>query len=302
MDRWRIGRLVILAGGLGMVLGAVLAGVDEDAHRDQPGDAIDFLGRSSEVAVWLSLVVVGLAVWHFRAWGLGKLVVVGLVATGSVVFTLRGDGDPLWDQGFEGVELVARWVVVVSASVVLVGVLWSFVELPRSARRRAVDVTASLAWWRKWGLAVAAGFVALLVLWQVRQAFDPSEEATPTETSDEADQGFEGGVQDDWSISADGDAPGSYIFSMIKTFSPLEEADVEDLGGRFVWPETELELCDVNIWAGDGFVQIGTVSPTTEGCPGMLEAFVDFGLPETACVFVRSNGIDDEYCAPLAVE
>ena len=59
MDRWRIGRLVVLAGGLGMVLGAVLAGVDEDAHRDQSGDAIDFLGRSSEVAVWLSLVVVG---------------------------------------------------------------------------------------------------------------------------------------------------------------------------------------------------------------------------------------------------
>jgi len=35
---------------------------------------------------------------------------------------------------------------------------------------------------------------------------------------------------------------------------------------------------------------------------GMLPAFVDFGLPESACLFVRSDGIDDEYCAPLAVD
>ena len=211
--------------------------------------------------------------------------------------------DPLWDQGFEGVELAARWVVVVSAAVVFVGVLWSFVEAGRSARRRAADVAASLAWWRRWGLAVVGGFVALLVVWQVRQSFEPSEEAAPIETADEVDQGFEGGVQDKWSISADGDAPGSYIFSMIRTFSPLEEADVEHLGGRFVWPEAQLDLCDVNIWGvGDGFVQIGAISTTTEGCPGLLSAFVDFGLPETACVFVRSHGVDDEYCAPLVVE
>ncbi len=30
----------------------------------------------------------------------------------------------------------------------------------------------------------------------------------------------------------------------------------------------------------------------------MLAAFVDFGVPETACLSVRSNGVDDEYCAP----
>jgi hypothetical protein len=90
---------------------------------------------------------------------------------------------------------------------------------------------------------------------------------------------------------------------MIKTFSPMEEADVEGLVGRLVWPQTEIDLCDVNIYsAGDAFVQVGIVSPTTEGCPGMLPAFVDLGLPQTACLFVRSNGVDDEYRTPLAVD
>jgi hypothetical protein len=302
MDRWRIGRLLVLAGGLGMLLGAVLAGVDEDAHRDQPSDAIDFLGTSSEVAVWLSLLVVGLAAWHFRAWGLGKLVVVGLVAAGSLWGTLGpdrayGTREPLWSQGYGGVELVARWVVVASSAVALVGVLWSLVEWARSADVAAV----SLAWWRKqWGLVVG-GFAALLVVGLIYMQISSSDgEQEPP--ADLADQGDGVDVQDEWSISADGDAPGSYIFSMIKTFSGVEEADVEDLGGRLVWPETEIELCDVNIWgAGEGFVQVGIVSPTTEGCPGMLRAFVDFALPQTTCLFIRVDGIDDEHCAPLAV-
>ncbi len=43
---------------------------------------------------------------------------------------------------------------------------------------------------------------------------------------------------------------------------------------------------------------MGVVTPTTEGCPGMLPAFVQYGVPETACLFVRSGVVDDEYCAP----
>jgi hypothetical protein len=59
-------------------------------------------------------------------------------------------------------------------------------------------------------------------------------------------------------------------------------------------------LCDVSVkGAGEGFVQIGIIYPTTEGCPGMREAFIEFGLPETACLFVRSNDVDDEFCAQL---
>ena len=93
---------------------------------------------------------------------------------------------------------------------------------------------------------------------------------------------------------------------MIRTFSPLRAADVQDLGGRLVWEQTEIELCNIEIRSvGDGSLQIGDGFATTEGCgtnTGMQQAFDDFGLPHTACIFVRANGIDDEYCAPLAVD
>ncbi|NIR38080.1 MAG: hypothetical protein GWN79_13755, partial [Actinobacteria bacterium] len=60
----------------------------------------------------------------FRAWGIGKLVVVGVVAWGLMSLTLVdfGDGSPLWDQHYEGTELVARWLLIGSAGVVLIGV------------------------------------------------------------------------------------------------------------------------------------------------------------------------------------
>ena len=299
MNGWRIGRLVMLAGGVGMVLVAALA-----AGADV-GSGQDLRNRGTTGSLALSLLLLGLAAWHFQAWGLGKLVAVGLVAAGGVQFTLVdfGDGDLLWEQGFTGFDLVAPWLLVASAAVVLVGVLWSFVELARREGERFEDVAASLAWWRKWWMLVVAGFVALWVFGQIyAQISSDGEEATAVNTADEDD---ERGVQEEeeWSITPDGDSAGSYIFHMVKTFSPLEEADVEDLGGRFVWPEAELDLCDINILGvGDGFVQIGILSPTTEGCPGMLRAFVDYGVPQTACLFVRSNGIDDEYCAPLAAD
>lgn len=293
-DKSRNGRLMILAGGIGMVvIAALAAGTDSSSQ--------DLRNRGTIGSLALSLLLLGLAAWHFRAWGLGKLLAIGLVAAGGVLFTLvdAGDGDMLWEQGFTGVELVAKWLMVASAAVALVGVLWSFFELTRSAGRRSEDVAASVAWWQKRWMLVVAAAVALWVLGQI-VSLTQDEDATPLET---ADEGEERVVQDEvWKITPDGDSPGSYIFHMVKTFSPLEQADVEDLGGRFVWPEAEIDLCEIEIQAvGDGFVQIGIVSPTTEGCPGMLQAFVDFGLPQTACLFVRSDGTDDEYCAPLTV-
>ena len=49
--------------------------------------------------------------------------------------------------------------------------------------------------------------------------------------------------------------------------------------------------------------QVGAFFPTAEECgPEMDQAFEDFGLPETACLFVVSNGVEDEYCAPLDVD
>ena len=109
-----------------------------------------------------------------------------------------------------------------------------------------------------------------------------------------------------WRIVLNDQGPGIHSVWMIRTFSPLREADVQDLGGRLVWEQTEIELCGIGIRSvGDGFLQIGDGFQTTEGCgtnTGMQQAFDDFGLPRTACVFVRSDGVDDEYCAPLAVD
>lgn len=138
---------------------------------------------------------------------------------------------------------------------------------------------------------------------------DPGDQ--PAQTSDEGGSDSSGEddrgpvVDEEWTIAMNGQGGGIYTLVMIKTFSPLVEADIEDLGGRLVWEETEIELCRIGIRSiGDGFVQIGDIFRTTEGCDGttgMQQAFDDFGPPETACVYVRVDGVDDEYCAPLTV-
>ncbi len=250
----------------------------------------------------VSLLVLGLAVWHWQSWGLGKLGAAGLLAGGLMGITLvdpgAGAGAKLWEQGFTGADLVGRWILVASSVVVLVGVLLSSTELIRSPDSRSNQVAGSLAWWKKWGVLVVG---ALLALWILNLLFKQEEGEPPIDTTDE---GVEGVLQDEaWTISADGDTAGSYVFHMVKTFSLPDEADVDDPGGRFVWPETAVDLCDVEIQGiGEGYVQIGILSVTTEGCPGMLEAFVDFGMPDTACLQVRLGGVDDEHCVPLALE
>ena len=78
---------------------------------------------------------------------------------------------------------------------------------------------------------------------------------------------------------------------------------MERAGGRFVWSDAEVALCDVSVWETPaGPAQVGIVSPTTEGCPGMLEAFAVHGVPDTACLFIRFGDTEDEFCAPLTVE
>ena len=113
-------------------------------------------------------------------------------------------------------------------------------------------------------------------------------------------------MDEEWRIALSEQGGGIHTVFMIKTFSPLEEADIEDLGGRLVWEEAEIDLCAVGIRSvGDGFVQIGDIFSTAEGCDkdtGMRQAFDEFGPPETACVYVRAHGVDDEYCAPLTVD
>jgi len=113
-------------------------------------------------------------------------------------------------------------------------------------------------------------------------------------------------VGEEWSIALDDEGVGIHTIALIRTF-PVAWTAVEARGGRLVWDETEIDLCAIAIRGADeDVVQIGDVFPTDETCEGaetqMQQAFDDFGLPKTACVFVQSQGVEDEYCAPLAVD
>ena len=107
----------------------------------------------------------------------------------------------------------------------------------------------------------------------------------------------------EWSITLDTHGAGIHTVFMIADVSPLAVDEVEDLGGRLVWEETEVELCGISIrGGGDGSLLIGDGFQTTECADAGLEtAFDDFDLPETACLFVRTGGLEHEYCAPLTV-
>jgi hypothetical protein len=122
----------------------------------------------------------------------------------------------------------------------------------------------------------------------------------------------------DWTITLDTRGAGIHTVFMIADVSPLTVDDLQDLGGRLVWEETEVVLCTdprpgqfgrfISIReVGDGFLRIGDGFQTnSQGArcsinTAMENAFDDFGLPETACLFVRANGVDSEYCAPLNV-
>jgi hypothetical protein len=301
MEARRIRQHAIVAGGVGVLVGAALAAGADDSSRD-------VWDRSTTGALALSLLLAGLAAWHFQAWGLGKLIAIGVLAASGLVVHLAdfGDGTPVWSQGWTGVELVARWLVIASAAVVLIGVLWSFVELTRSPRSRSEDVAASVSWWRKWWILVVGIAVGLWVLGLI---FSETDSAPPADTAGPAGSDESGGddrgpvVDEEWTIALNEQSGGVYTLVMIKTFSPLDEADIEDLGGRLVWEQTEIELCRIGIRSvGDGFVQVGDIFQSSQGCDGdtgMQQAFDEFGPPITACVYARVGGVDDEYCAPL---
>lgn len=286
MDERRVASLVVIAGGVGLVVGRLLFAPEID-------DLWNLWASYFWASFGLSLILLGFAVWHFLRPGAGALAATGLAAGAAFLLTLNDfwDGDPIWSRDYSAVRSVGSWLITASTVTVLIGVLWSAAQHITSG--------ATAAWWRRPWAIVIGGVAVLAIVGGVSFVLFGDEAAGPAGL---ADDGEVISVEDGWSIAPDGDLAGSYIFTMIRTFSPIGEADEAGVGGRMVWPETEIELCDVNIYAaGDEFVQIGIVSPTTEGCPGMLEAFVDFGLPDTACLFVRSGGIEHEYCAPLDV-
>jgi hypothetical protein len=109
----------------------------------------------------------------------------------------------------------------------------------------------------------------------------------------------------EWGIALDGAGPGAHFVSMIADARPLKPDQVEDVSGTLIWDETVVDLCNIEIrHVGDGFLHLGDIFGTNEGCgsnpTAMQDAFDEFGLPETACVAVRVGGLDHEYCAPLS--
>ncbi len=154
------------------------------------------------------------------------------------------------------------------------------------------------------GSVIALVLVALLSQWFGSKESNYERGLVSRPGLEEDDRGP---VQDEeWSITLNDEGGGSHTVVMIKTFSPLRESDISELGGRLTWKETDIELCNIGIRSvGDGFVQIGDIFQTTEGCGPdgeMQRAFDEFGRPEVACVHVLADGLEDEYCAPLAVD
>jgi hypothetical protein len=116
----------------------------------------------------------------------------------------------------------------------------------------------------------------------------------------------------EWSINLDDTDAGIHTIFMIADVRPLTEDDLQDLGGELIWDETHVTLCvdplGISIRdVGDGFLRIGDIFQSNfqaSGCDintTMQNAFDDFGLPETACLSVRSGDLDYEFCAPLDV-
>lgn len=289
-DPWRAGRLVILAGAVGTVAGALIASAVDDSRRG-------VLDRSTSGAVALSLLLLLLAVWNVRAWGLGKLAAVAFLAAGAVLFTLFdfGDGTPLW-EAHTGIDLVGRWLQVGSAAVALLGVPWSLAELLRPSPQRTEDVTLSVSWWQRWGLLLVGVVIAL---WIIGRLFSDNEVAQPADRPT-------GPVADEWSIvthpSEDG---GTYRdVHMITTLDAVDPSTIDGLSGRLVWNDTDLELCGVEIiWGDDEVIQVGGYFPTVEECESaMVDAFEEHGLPEIGCLYVTVDGVEDELCEALVLD
>jgi hypothetical protein len=124
----------------------------------------------------------------------------------------------------------------------------------------------------------------------------------------------------EWTIARDTHGAGIHTIYMIADVSPLVVDDLQDIGGELIWEETQITLCADPTYppvewgkfisirdVGDGFLRIGDGFQSNGQGPGcdinttMQNAFDNFGLPEKACLSVRSGDINYEFCAPLNI-
>lgn len=329
MGKGRAGTFVILAGGVGLLVGRVLLAKFPSSDTFDPDAPIppDWTGDSDLLVTLVTTgVLIAVAVWHLRRFGMGKLAIVGAMAALALLTSLFdvGDGEPVWSSdAYAGDELVGIWLCVASALAVLAGVAWSAIrERPpgtktfwgylfagglggssEAAPAPGVDLSTGSRpvlpeLWR-WGRWIVVAVAAYLALTFAQYLFVGDEASSRVDTDDM------GPVQEEqWTIVRDGGGPGVHTISLIESFGPLAADDVREVGGRLVWPETEVELCGVGLRAeGDGFVQVGDILLTNQGCgddDSLPVAVEERGLPVSACLFVRSDDVD-EYCADLEV-
>ncbi len=108
----------------------------------------------------------------------------------------------------------------------------------------------------------------------------------------------------EWEIVLDNLDEGVHTVHMIVDVRPLTADRVQGISARMVWEEVEVDLCGFNWDVGAGFLLIGDIFQTNEGCfqgdTAMRDAIDSHGLPATACVVVTVGSVDHEYCAPLA--
>lgn len=284
--------LAMIVGGLGMLVGRPLA------EFDPPGPV-----WTRDAAFPLALIVIALAVWNHLQFGVGKPATVGFLAAVALLFTVydAGAGPPVWDRDYVGIELAGIWLFCMSAVLVLLGAVGSALT-----GRPAGGAPLEGGWWHSRETLVAGAVAGAVVgLWAVGFAVGNVERLRSARAGEEEDLRRPPGP-DEWFVDLDGGGNDIPFVHLIETFEPLDESDVEGVGGRLVWDATEIELCTIEIRAiGDGFVQVGNIFSAAEDCDGdttVLDAFDRLGPPPTACLLVRSDGVDDEHCAPLRAE
>ncbi len=108
------------------------------------------------------------------------------------------------------------------------------------------------------------------------------------------------GLEEEW-------GPGVYTVWMSAHASPLLLDQIEGAYGKLIWEETVVDLCNIGFYpVRSSSIDIGDTYQTIEGCganpTAMQDAFDEFGLPQSACLGVTTDGVDHEYCAPLGVD
>jgi hypothetical protein len=111
----------------------------------------------------------------------------------------------------------------------------------------------------------------------------------------------------DWRIQLDEAGPGVHTVYMNVEIDGLAPRRIADTSGSLIWNGMIVELCRIGVDRDDGFLGVGDIFQTTEGCgpnpTAMQDAFDEFGLPDDACVIIHLEGHDQPiaHCAPLSI-